>query len=75
MSTKKVRKPAPKKPPAKKPPKEKMTLDQRLAVTRQAAKQAELEVKRAQARLNGLEGQVILLQTLIEERDDGEKKA
>lgn len=62
MSTKKIRKPAPKKPKPKP-----VTLEDRLA---------NLEAIRNQmiANLNGNEGQILLIKAMIKERDDAEKE-
>lgn len=75
MSTKKVRKPAPKKPPVKKTPKKEapLTLKQRLEQIKQMKARAEFEMRQAQANVHGFEGQILLLEKMIEEEDAKEK--
>ena len=75
MSTKKVRKPAPRKPPVAKTPKEGTppTLQERLGQIKKMKAEAEGAMRQHQANMHGFEGQILLLERMIEEESAKEK--
>jgi hypothetical protein len=69
MSTKRVRKPAPKRPAAPKKEKKPPTLRGRLEQIKGMKAQAEAQMRQHQANMHGFEGQILLLERMIEEED------